>query len=67
MEALAAYFQVPIGHILNGDEIAADDPREALVSAYAHLSAERRRQAEQFVQFLLQEQRAASAGEPSQD
>lgn len=64
VETLATFFRVPVGHLLNGDPISERDPLDAMVDEYSGLSPERRRQAEDFVHFLLQQQRAAESNEP---
>ena len=67
IETLATYFEVPIGHILNGDPLAEIDLKEGMVSDYSELSEERRRQAEEFVRFLLQQQRSEGSNEDARD
>ncbi|WP_323008505.1 helix-turn-helix transcriptional regulator [Paracoccus sp. (in: a-proteobacteria)] len=62
---LARFFNVPVGHIMDGDPLVEEDSKENLLHDYGELLPEGRRQAEQYVRFLLQEQRAARKDGPS--
>ncbi|MFN3711933.1 MAG: helix-turn-helix domain-containing protein [Alishewanella aestuarii] len=66
VETLATFFRVPVGHILNGDPISDADELGGMMDDYSGLSPERRRQAEDFVRFLVQQQRAAENREPDE-
>lgn len=58
LDALAKYFGVPIGHLINGDPIPEASARDWILQVYDKLPPQKRENLEAFVRFLADEQRS---------
>ena len=57
LDALAKYFGVPAGHIINGDPIPEPAARDWILKVYDELPPQKREHLEAFVRFLAEEER----------